>query len=172
MFDDNLVIDLYYTIFRGTDNALLCGFIFVAIGMAIAKHEDKPKINPNIIGFLCFFALVIVEAYIIKTAGLNRNGVCNLISAPIATYFLFRLILSLNIKGNADRYKYLRECSTLIYLIHCIIIRSIKMVFGIMDISINGIILFALVLSTSIVFAIVVRYFAEKRKFKFLKLLC
>lgn len=171
LFDDHLVIDLYYSIFKGTDNALLCGFIFVAIGMAIAEQENKPKIKQNLIAFLAFLVIVIVEAYIIKTAGFNRNGVCHLISLPFATYFLFRLILSLDVKGNADRYKYLRVCSTLIYLSHCIIIRNVKMVFSIIDINVSGIILFILALIISLAFAIIVRYFAEERKLKIFKLL-
>ena len=69
---------------------------------------------------------MIVEVILIKEYGLNRDGVANVVMLPVVAYFLFNLILKLNITGDAKIYRKLRDYSTLIYLSHCYFIRSIK----------------------------------------------
>lgn len=170
LFGDKSIIKMYFALFKGTDNALLCGFVFVAIGLMVAKQEDKLETNTKLLFLVISFALVVVEAYIVKQGEFNRDGVCNLLSIPVTSYFLFEIILSIKVQGNTEKYRYLRECSALIYLSHCVIIRTVKMAFAIVDVNIRGVFLFAITFGLSFVFSNIVIYLVKKRKIKFLKL--
>lgn len=171
IFTSARLIDAYYSIFTTTDNGILYGIMFVSIGMVITENKKETKPYFDILGFLIFFALLIFESNFINKSGLNFNGVCNNIMLPVTVFFMFRVILNINVKGDERIYRKLRDYSTIIYLSHCIIIRCIKLVLGIVDISLPYSLLFAVTLTLSFMFAIFVRYMNVVKKINLFMLL-
>lgn len=164
MFGNNFVIDWYYKIFSTVENVLMFGLVFTSIGMYIAKARPQAKRHRDII------LLLIIEAVIINKMGYNKDGICNLITLPFVVYYLFKIILSIELKEKKV-YGKLRDYSTLIYLSHCYIIRVLKLFFAVVNIDISRTILFVITYILSLSFAIIVRYFAKEKNLKFFKLL-
>lgn len=170
VFDDNAVIDWYYKIFVTVDNGLMYGVMFTSLGMYIAKAEPPVNRNRDITLCVISFFVLVAEVLVINKMGYNRGGECNLISLPIAIWYLFKVVLSITL-NNKRVYAKLRDYSTLIYLSHCFIIRTLKLMFAVIDINIGNIVLFILTFVLAFVFAVIVRYFAKERGLKFFKLL-
>lgn len=162
IFEGNIIVENYYKIFVTCDNGIFCGLVYVATGMFIAENKKSSNIVCDIIGFFVLFSLVIVECYAINKIGLNRNGVANIITLPAAVFFMFRLILNIKVNGNEMFFRKLRDYSTLIYLSHCFIIRSIKLFTGIIKVNISYAVLFIITMALSMLFAMCVRKISEK----------
>lgn len=114
------------------------------------------------IGFAVSFIGMLLEAKIIGEADINYNGNIELLTVVIATYCMFNLIVSWRPVNN-KKYIVLRNISTLIYLSHCFIIRSVKMVLGVWDRQITTYILFVVVLVLSFLFSVIVIKSSSKR---------
>ena len=171
MFENNIIVQTYYDIFVTVDNGLLCGMVYVAIGMFIAEKDKCSNILFDAIGFIVLFSLMIVECHLINEFGFNRNGVANIIMLPAAVFVMFRLILNIRVSGREDVFRRLRDYSTLMYLSHCFIIRSIKLVAGIFDVNISYVVLFIITLMLSLAFAAIVRYLSTNKKCTWIKLI-
>lgn len=171
LFEGNIIVETYYNIFVSVDNGILSGMVFVAIGMIIAENEKNTNILFDAIGVIVLFSLMVIECHIINKMGLNREGAANIVVLPGAIFFMFRLILSIKIDGKEEVFRKLRDYSTLIYLSHCFIIRSIKMLIGIAKMEISYVLLFAITLLLSFIFAACVRYMSDNKKTALVKLL-
>lgn len=168
IFGNNHIGNLYYTLFNTTDNGLFTGFIYVSVGMVIAIKKCTNSLISWILSGMVFAALV-AEAVLIRNCALNRDNVCNLFTMPIFVYFLFCGILSINCKGN--NYLYLRNYSTLIYLVHTFIIRCLKLLLGVIKVNLPNTIMFLTVLILSLGFAVTIDYMARVKKFGWCRLL-
>lgn len=173
LFEQIYVVELYYSIFKNTYNGLLYGFVYISIGMYMAqKKQNNVKIHKYLIGSIISFILVIIEAFIIYNAKYNYNGVCVLLTMPITIYMLFNIILKINFPTciNVNLIK-LRDYSTLIYLSHCVIIRLLLIICGVLSIQLYYVVKFVITLTVSLLFAMIVRYLDRERNIKFFKLL-
>lgn len=171
LFEGNILVETYYNIFVTVDNGILCGMVFVAIGMIIAENEKKSGIVLDAVGFITMFSLMVIESFVINKTGLSRAGVANNIMLPGAVFFMFKLILGINIDGKEDNFRKVRDYSTLIYLSHCFIIRSIKLLTGIVGINISYIFLFIITLLLAFIFAVCIRNMSAQKRFAWVKLL-
>lgn len=168
IFGNNYICNLYYTLFKTTDNGLFTGFIYVSVGMIIANIKCTNSFISWIMSGM-LFAAIVAEAVLIRSCALNRDNVCELITMPIFIYFLFCGILSIKCKG--DKYIYLRNYSTLIYLVHTFIIRSLKLLLGVIKVNLPYTIMFLTVLTLSLGFAVIIDYMARVKKFGWCRLL-
>lgn len=162
----NIFVQLYFKIFKTAENGLLYGFLFVAIGAVIScetKHKEKSIIF-SIVGFVVSFILMIFEAVIIQTNPMSYGGSFELITVPIASFFLFKLIMAIKLEDKKI-FIIMRNMSVLIYLSHCWIIRFLKMIYAIMNINTNSVVLFFETLALSILFSVFVISFSKKYKF-------
>ena len=162
IFENKVLIDAYYDIFVSADNGVLNGMAFVTIGMITAERKEKSGIAIDGVWFVVLFLLLCIESYMINKCGFNLAGVCNNILLPATTFFMFRLILSIKIEGKEELFRALRDYSTIIYLCHCFIIRSIKMVLGIVGLSLPHTLLFVITLTLSCIFAVCLRGMSKK----------
>ncbi len=170
LFGGAPVIDWYYAIFKTVDNGIMHGVMFVSIGMYIAKAKPNIVRFRDITFFIIAFVTIIGEAILINKLAYNRAGECNLIALPIAAYYLIKVILSIDLRDNKI-YAYLRDYSTLIYLSHCFIIRTLKLSFEVININVGNIGLFIITVVLSLIFASSIRYFAKEKNWKFFRLL-
>ena len=170
IFKDKTIIDLFYKDFATVDNGVMLGVMFVAIGMYISRVKPQGHKTKDLILCFSFFLLLVAEVILIKKMGYNKNGVCNPVTLPFVTYYLFKLILSVNLR-DSKIYAKLRDYSTLIFLSHGIIIKLLNTAFAIINIEVSSAVVFIITITLSLTFAIVVRYFAKERNLKFFKLL-
>lgn len=140
--------------------------MFTAIGMLISQ---KGKISNNRLMIFVMFAVVTMEAALIRLLGYNRDNVANMFSMPLLTYFLFSVILHIRCKGTV--FLRLRHYSICIYLVHCSLIRFFKMIMAAMDRTLPYSVLFIAVLICSLCFAEVIYYLSIKKDIKFFKML-
>lgn len=84
LFESIPSVDIYYKIFQGVNNGLFKGLMFTAIGMLISQ---KGKISNNRLMIFVMFAVVTMEAALIRLLGYNRDNVANMFSMPLLTYF-------------------------------------------------------------------------------------
>lgn len=170
VFGNNFAVDWYYKIFVTVENGLMFGLMFTSVGMYIAKMRPKINRKKDIIScFICFIVLVI-EAVFINKMGYNKDGICNLITLPLVIYYLFKVILSIDLKDKKI-YSKLRDYSTLIYLSHCFIIRVLKLSFAALNINSSNTLLFVVTFILALIFAIAVRYLSREKNLSFFKLL-
>lgn len=162
LFENKTLIDAYYSIFVSAQNGVLYGMAFVTMGMIIAESKKSLGIIFDAVGFVVLFIVLCLESYLINKAGLNKAGVCNNIILPATVFFMFRLILNIKINGNENVFRTFRDYSTIIYLCHCFIIRSIKVVVGALHISIPYTLLFVITLALSCTFAACLKGMSKK----------
>lgn len=162
VFENSILVNTYYTIFETVDNGILNGMIFVSVGMIIAENENRQSVFYNISGFILSLSLLFAESYIVNVSNLNKSGVCNNFLLPVVIFFMFKLILSIKIEGKESMFKTFRDFSTLIYLSHCFIIRTIKLLASITDITLSHTVLFIITLLLSSVFAASIRELSKK----------
>lgn len=171
LFDGFVLVDWYYSIFNTVDNGLFEGLLFFTIGANIAYINPQIKIKKTALLFVCTFLILIGEAVCVYIVKYNKNGVCELFTLPIASTLLFLTVLGLNLSNNENTYKKLRDYSTLIYLIHCFVIRLLKILFAVVKISVPNVLLFVITLVLSLAFAIVVRYLSKEKQKKLFRFL-
>ncbi len=163
LFADLPLVDWYYRLFSTTSNGLLYGFLFVGLGAYLGNIPRKKTTAFYLIGFLVSFATVVLEAYYIRRFGYNYQGVVECVFVPLCALFLFRLAEHLPLQPRPI-YKTLRTYSTLIYLSHCFIIRTLKMICGILDYSVNPIVLFFATTALSLLFSFCVQRLSASKK--------
>lgn len=151
-------VNLYYRIFITSENGLLYGLLFFAIGSYIRFSKRDDNINFLFIKMILSFVAVCAEAYFVNRFSSNIHGSVVLLTIPVAIYFLFQVILNIKLT-ESKKYKVLRELSTIIYLSHCWIIRALKMVAAFLKLDISSIMLFFATVSLTMVFSIIMLKF-------------
>lgn len=114
--------------------------------------------------------LMFGEAALSKNLQVSFNGGTVWLLMPFVSYFLFVSILQINIK-NIELMKRLGDYSTLIYLSHCFIIRSLKVIYSIMGIQVHSTLHFCFVLFLMFIFAFSIRYLVQNKKIALFKVL-
>ena len=163
----NSLYNLIFKIFDYTRNGLFFIPIFLLIGY---KQKTKNQINlkRNIFFIILFTILIIIEGLILKHYNLQKHDSMYITLIPLM-YYLSALLLKMNIGQN----KKLRTISTLIYIIHpimIIIIRYIGKLLNLETIIITNTFIHYILVSS---FSFIISYIIYKimSKFKKLKLL-
>ncbi len=171
IFENNLVVNWYYNIFITTENGLLNGLLFFTVGACVSKYGAKISLKKSSIITLILFCVLIGEVILVYSLKWNKDGVCKLFTLPIVSVFLFLTILQVSVNLDSTRCVLLRDFSTLIYVSHGIIIRSVTIFGNIINVDFLYSVLFVLTILLAISFAIVVRYFTKNKNLKILKVL-
>jgi len=112
----------YDLVFQTTRNGLFMGFIFVAIGAALAHCEIKLKPRTAFAGFVISMLCMLAEALLVEHYGLAIDffSYNMYICLPFALFFLLAFALSVRLKDRPV-YKHLRHMATLIYFSHLLV---------------------------------------------------
>lgn len=171
IFSGIFFVKWYYSIFEGTENALLEGLFLFVIGAGISNYSINLELKKV---SLCFaFSLLIMfgEVFLVYTFSKNYNGTCKLFTLPVVSALLFLTIIQLPISWEGKRCAKLRDYSTLIYVSHCLFIRMIGIILGILKLHLSYSLLFFLTSLFSLSFAVAVRHLAKVKNYKIFKLL-
>lgn len=161
----NFVSSLYnviFSIFDYTRNGLFYTPIFLYLGYDF--NTRKLNIKNSLILFIISLILMIIEGLIVNYYHIQKHDSMYIMLIPVMI-FLFSLILNTSTSNN----KKLRNLSTIIYIIHPLIIvlvRLLSKVFSLEIMVTNSLVHFILVTILSIAFSIIY----EKIKSKLLKL--
>ena len=169
-WENNSFVKAYYTVFLTTANGLLFGFLFTSMGMYVAEQKTplrEGNFKSSTLWFVFTFILLVIESIVIRKAGMSKSF--NQCMLPVCVYTLFIMILCIECKG--EFYTRLRNYSTLIYLSHCFIIRTIMLIAGIFDISLPYTVLFIITLALALLFSQMVYYLVTNKNVRALKIL-
>lgn len=158
----SLFYNVIFNIFDYTRNGLFYTPIFLYLGYAF--NTRKLKIKNSLVLFIISLILMIIEGLIINHYHIQKHDSMYIMLIPVMI-FLFSLILNTSTSNN----KKLRNLSTIIYIIHPLIIvlvRLLSKVFSLEIMVTNSLVHFVLVTILSILFSIIY----EKIKSKLLKL--
>ena len=106
---------LYKMVFTSTKNGIFLGQIYFTIGAYLAKRNVQN--NPDILFFIIFISLNLVEIHFIKNHHLALDWDMTLFQCP-TVYFLLKLILNWKVNINEATSKHLRNLSILMYCAH------------------------------------------------------
>jgi len=169
--DGNFIVEGYYKIFLTTENGLLNGLLFFAIGAYISKYGYKISSKTAFICALIGFCVLVGEVILAYNMQYNKDGVCKLFTLPIVSAFLFLGIVQLPVSVATERCRTFRDWSTLIYVSHGMIIRVIGILVGIVGLKLPHSILFIATILLAWLFAIAFRYLTKNKNVKILKVL-
>ena len=114
-----LFYKVFNTIFSGNYNFIMTGIPFCGIGWLISKYGIKIKLSTSCLLFLCATFIRFLEYTI--PAFLDQQ--------PVSFMYIFQSIffffLSISIKGRIAKAVILRNMSTVIYLVHWIILYEV-----------------------------------------------
>ncbi len=168
-FNDFVLIDWYFGIFGSVDNGLFVGLIMFSIGAEVAFGMPKLKTKFTTIVAIIAFIAMFLEVILVYKLGYNRNGVCELFSLPIVSLFLFLTVLNIDLRGNDEKYKKMRDYSVLIYVGHCYVLRILGIIYGIFEISLPNTVNFVVALGITMTFAVLVRFLTKDKNVRILK---
>lgn len=158
----SLFYNVIFSIFDYTRNGLFYTPIFLYLGYAF--NTRKLKIKNSLVLFIISLILMIIEGLIINHYHIQKHDSMYIMLIPVMI-FLFSLILNTSTSNN----KKLRNLSTIIYIIHPLIIVFVRLLSKVFNLEImvtNSLVHFVLVTILSILFSIIY----EKIKSKLLKL--
>ena len=136
-------------------------------GMLADKKEEKEKISKNLILVLVFGVLYAIEEFILAYFNFNIKGVDTVIFLVPFSYFLFKLILSINVNLSDDLCSNFRKYSILMFLTQRIPLSIIDLFLQGTFIAQNSLILFLIVLASTIAISYLI--IALSKKIKFMK---
>lgn len=158
------LLDIYLIVFATARNGLFFGCIFVSLGYLIAKHESNfiEFKRSGVISFLISFALLIGEAYLIRSLHMMNDLTSMYLMLIPCVYFLFCTLLSY--KNDRPNSNFVRNSSTLLYFSHCYIIFFVGLI---PFFKMNSILYFVIVMLLSMAF--IYGFFEASKKFKILR---
>ena len=169
LFDGFVLVDWYFGIFGSVDNGLFVGLIMFSIGAEVAFGMPKLKTKFTTIVAIIAFIAMFLEVILVYKLGYNRNGVCELFLLPIVSLFLFLTVLNIDLRGNDEKYKKMRDYSVLIYVGHCYVLRILGIIYGIFEISLPNTVNFVVALGITMTFAVLVRFLTKDKNVRILK---
>ena len=118
-FIDNNIIS-----FIGTQNGFFFGFPYVALGALVVEYDFRRNDMVNVIGIIGSLILLMGESlFAVRYIGTNLTFLW--LSALPLTYFTLQLAMTVNIPGDSRMFFLLRKSSTLIYVLHVLIMAII-----------------------------------------------
>lgn len=154
--------NLNFNLFDYTRNGIYFAPICFTIGAYVAKGKRLNRRN-SLIAFLLTFSCMIVEGVILKNIGFMKHDSMYLFLIP-SLYFLLQVLIQANVRSKPS----LRTTSTVIYIIHPImilIVRILARILGLENLLIhNSMIHFILVAFFSYIFALVFTMFLKRMK--------
>lgn len=149
---------------------LTMAFPLMYVGYFASQHNFK-KMNSLILTIVSL-VLLCVEIYLLRTFTENKWVFSYIIFTLPCAYFLFSLVININVNIKQDTLKILRSMSTLIYCIHPLIINAVYIAFkanGISDI--HSVLKYFMVAGLSLVVAFIIVKLSQFKYLKFLKYL-
>ena len=113
----------------GTQNGFYFAMPYVALGAIMATQTIKKEHKKNAILVALFFLLLGVES-VVAVMLLDAPFTFLWISALPMTYFVMRLTLTIELKPHPNFY-YMRKTSTMIYVLHFVVIKVLRKLFEI-----------------------------------------
>lgn len=110
--------------FSGIRDGIFCIFPLMLLGSYV-YYENVHKYKFYIIGFVISFILLIIEAFTLRYFG--QNAVSFIIFTLPTSYFLFNLVLRINISIKPQTCVILGMASLFIYLVHPLIVELTNM---------------------------------------------
>jgi hypothetical protein len=145
-------IRVYLDIFATSRNGLFFGFFFVAMGAYFAKTGFRIK-NP-FPAFFVFMAALTAEVFLLRAYSQPLNFNLMFFAMPASVY-LFSGMLELKLKDRGI-YRWLRDGSLIVYLVHPLFIIVLPILFGFSGLSgfyRNSLVQYVLVAGGSYLFA-------------------
>ena len=171
VLEGNFVVEWYYKIFLTTENGLLNGLLFFAIGAFISKYGFKISSKTALICAAIGFCVLVGEVILVYNMQYNKDGVCKLFTLPIVSMLLFLGLVQLPVNIATERCRTFRDWSTLIYVSHGMIIRILGIMVGIVGLKLPYSVLFIMTILLAWLFAIIIRYLTKNKNVKILKAL-
>lgn len=112
------IVKGYLSVFETTRNGVFFGFIYTVIGYLLAKSKHLFTKQASLSLFVFFFICFIVEACLLKQAGIMNNLTSMYGMLVPLEFFLFSYLLYFPSTSSSS--VVVREMSTLIYVIHII----------------------------------------------------
>ena len=137
------LINAYLFVFETTRNGFFFGSFFIAIGMVIINCETNIAKKRYFLRTILWYVVLVFEAYLLHQREWSTDYSMMFALVPV-TYYLIRLVLLLDCK-NIGVAKHLRNLSTLVYLVHPLLILFLSFV-GVYSGEFNSICVFCIVL--------------------------
>lgn len=110
--------------FIGTQNGLFFGFPYVAMGALAAEWKFQKNHLLNISGIILSLLLLMGESWFaVRSIGTTSTFLW--LSALPLTFFTLRLAMTANIPGNSNAFYLIRKSSTLIYVLHVLVMHAV-----------------------------------------------
>lgn len=148
----------------GSKNGLFYAFPYIALGKYISERKTISYSSRDYIGLCLCTILLIAESCVFVLLYKTESTVLFVSVLPLS-YFLFKIILSIDIKLQERTSVLIRNISTLVYFIHLYVIKMIR------SNSINGIVLYIITISISIIISYIIIRISNKTKFAWLRYL-
>ncbi len=149
------VYEVGFHLFSYTRNGLFYVPIFLAMGAWLGHFGTCCKQRVSLVGFILSLLLMVAEGFILRHYDLPRHDSMYLLLLP-CVFFLFQLLLSLNVRPN----KALRTISTWIYILHplaIVLIRGTAKVAGLTSLLVeNSLVHYFAVSIAAVIFSIAV----------------
>ncbi len=163
-------INQYITPIIGTQNGFYFALPYVALGAFMQTQSIKKENKKNLLCAIVFFILLGVES-IIAVMILKAPLTFIWLSALPMTYFIMRLTLTVEVKATPVFY-YMRKMSTMIYVLHCIMVKLLVRIFDFTSLSAfdsQNILLFIATVAVSTCLAYLLVKLSKVKGFEFLK---
>ena len=122
------VYDIGFRFFSFTRNGLFYAPIFLVMGAAAAKPENRMKAGASVVGLAVSLSLMIFEGYMLRRSAFSRHSSMYIALLP-SMFFLFNLLLAQRGKSSV----LLRNISMWVFILHplfIIVVRGLARVVG------------------------------------------
>jgi len=113
--------EIGFRFFSFTRNGIFYAPVFLVMGAAAAKPENRIGAKVSIIGLIASLSLMMLEGYLLQRGGVSRHSSMYITLLP-AMFFLFNLLLCQ--KGKAS--VLLRSISMWVFILHPIFIIAVR----------------------------------------------
>lgn len=117
----SFIYNIFFKFFSYTRNGIFYAPIFLVMGISAHSKTNNSSKTINIIGFLMSVALMIAEGLTLQLFKVQRHYSMLVFLLP-CMFFLFQIALSLNIEPQKQQ----RTISTIIYIIHPLVIIVVR----------------------------------------------
>ncbi len=160
------IYDVYYSFFDTIKNGVCFGLIFVSMGAMISVRSDEVNkfTAKSIIPIIIFGFLYALEEFVVARFNFNSKGVDTVIFLVPFTYYLFKFVLSLEIKISDKCCTLFRKCSILMFLTQRIPLSIIDLFLQNTIVANNSMVHFAVVLISTLAISYLIIILSKKIK--------